>query len=619
MRKILGMFLTLCLLIGGVGCSALAETPVDAKSTSYTPGTYNGTGQGMYSTIEVAVTVDENTITNVEVISCTDTPVIANAAVTELPEKLISAQSLAVDVTTGATFTSYGILAAAKQALKEAGGDMAALTAPLPKVPAQQLPDENYDVVIIGAGGAGLTAATQIGRTSDYSVLVLEKEAWYGGSTAISGGANVVSNTIYNEQAGLDYSPEEFLEYYKSIAAERTDRGGGMWINENLVYEIGKRTDTIINYFIEEEMPVRGLLMTGVLDEANGRGFLSASVNAGQAWGDWLPKLAQKNGAELRNNAKVTELIIENGIVTGVLVETPTSSYRVNAKKVIVATGGFGANAELLTKMNGHVKGVEHIWNSTSPGATGDALTFCAPLDPAYTGYGFIAAVGSIYNYGICGSPVGYYVNHEAFLYLDKNGERFMDENGYYWERGMGICGADGGYCWSILDSDQKNYFVKSSPIIRENAAFLAELDILINRGAAYKADTLEELAALIGIDEDKFLAECAAFDAESGTRDFVLWGNPAVIEETLSEPPYYAIKTYGNVLATLYGFLLDDNMHIVNSAKEPIPNLFAAGEVAMGNFFFEAYMFSGNAVACALMSGSMAGDAVVAELNEGR
>ncbi len=600
MKKLGILVLTLMLLVSSVACAEV----------TFTPGTYRGNSQGMYGNIGVDVTVSENTIDAIEVVELHDTPVIANAAVEEIPQKVIAAQSIGVDITTGATFTSGAMLGAIRDALKQTSCDMNAVSVRAEKTVAQ-LPDENYDVVIIGGGGAGMSAAQQIGRTSDYSVLVLEKNAWFGGSTALAGGAFDVRNTPANEATGLDLTADQFLQYYKDIAASRKMRPEGMWINETLVHEIGERMDPIANYYMEEGLQYSPRVM-GYIDKENMIGITSATVNAGEMWGGWLPELAKKNGAEIRNNAKVTELIIEDGLVKGVVVATPNSTYNVYAKKIIVATGGFGANLPLLREMNQNFEGIEYIWNSTNPGSTGDALTFCAPLDPDHTGYGFIAAAGSIYNYGIDEPTVGGFMTSTASFFVNQNGERFMDENVYYYDRGIGICAQPGGYCWTIIDADM----AYRGATISDNEAFMKTLNDFIDKKYAFRANTLEELAAQIGVDEATFMKTCEAYNAEKGTRINEMFGAYSPIEDDVVTAPFYAIKTYGNVLSTLYGFKLDNDLHIVNKAGEAIPNVFAAGEVAMGNFFFEKYMYSGNAVTCAIMSGTMAGDRAVAELN---
>ena len=221
-----------------------------SMSISFTPGTYTASAQGMWSGVTVAVTVDGERITSVDVTDCQDTPIIAEAAIAQVTARIIDNQSLAIDAASGATVTSNAILCAAKSALSQASdGNIAALVAPLPDKEMTSLPDESYDVVVVGAGGAGIAAALEVASSSEYTVLLLEKESWIGGSTALSGGGITVVNTPKNLGEGidmvfsndgepLDCTPDDIVTYYKNKTETLSKRPQDMWINEELVRRI---------------------------------------------------------------------------------------------------------------------------------------------------------------------------------------------------------------------------------------------------------------------------------------------------------------------------------------------------------------------------------------------
>lgn len=630
----LTQFFAMSLICGLVGCSqntveqetinessaetveqsSKEESPETSVSNeemlSFIPGTYTGTGEGMYGEITVEVTVSESEITDIKVTSYHDTEIIAQAAIGEMPEKIINYQSVAVDAATGATFCSRGIISAVTDALEQADGNMELLKAPLPEVEKEKLPDEEYDIVIVGAGGAGMTAAMQAGRISDYSVLVLEKAAWCGGSTALSGGQIAVAGTEKNEQEGVyDFTADEFLDFYKKRAAEMDRRPEDMWINETLVHRIGEQAPEIYNYFIEEGIDQPDYENNAKFGE-EGRGitgFKNKAKGAGPVWGTFLQSLAEKNGAEIRTNSRVVDLVVEDGAVTGVVVETPESTYTVHAEKVILATGGFAQNINLFREQNSYYENIDKVWPYTAGTLTGDAFEFTADLNPAYTGYGFICMQSAMMPYGF-ESELGSYPTFGIYLWVNQDGERFVDELEYYYHKTFSVIEQEGGFAYALVSGKEPASYYGSMPIEE-----LAEK--LEARGGAWSADTLEELCEKTGmnIEKVKISIEEDTKRAVKGAKD--TYGDPLYPAVT-DEGPYYAFKITPSVIATMYGLKLDDHFQVVNTEGKPIENLYAAGELTMGNYFFQEYVATSNAVACAIYGGSLAAEEAVEDLN---
>lgn len=155
--------------IGGMlGLAALGPlagcAPKARGSKGFVPGTYTGSAPGMYGDIKVQVTVDEKAITSIEVLEYQDTGLIVETAIDDLPKRIIESQSLEVDATTGATMSSEGIRNAVDKALAEAGGSKKVLASSLPNAEKEELPDQEFDIVIVGAGGAGMAAAIRLGE-----------------------------------------------------------------------------------------------------------------------------------------------------------------------------------------------------------------------------------------------------------------------------------------------------------------------------------------------------------------------------------------------------------------------------------------------------------------------
>lgn len=602
--------------VGGVlGMAALGPLAGCAPKTQggigFTPGTYTGTAPGVYGDITVQVTVDEQAITAIEVLENRDTGIIVNAAINDLPDRIVAEQSLAVDATAGATLSSQGILNAVEDAVKQAGGSTKALKAALPERERETLPDEAFDIVVVGAGGAGMAAAIQARRVSNCSVLLLEKEAYCGGSTALSGGQITVAGTSKNKEEGvLDFNADEYLEYFKKRANEMDRRPDDMWINETLVHRIGERVPEFYNYLMEEGIDQTYHENTAFFDEP-GRGitgFKDAEKRGQDTYGRFLKELVEKQGAEIRTNARVLGLVIEGGAVTGVQVETPDSTYTVHAKKVILSTGGFAHNRELFEKQNSYYKNIDKVWTYAAPGTTGDAFEFCAELNPAYTGYGFIIMNGCIEPYGF-ESPQGSYPSGGMYLWVNQQGKRFVDEAGYYYQKTFAVAELEEGYCWAICSGDEPEGFYGDMSL----RDIVADLE---PKGGAFMADTLEELAERTGINLEN-LKESIAEDAERAKTGAVDAFGYDIYQAVTDAAPFFAIKTYPSVICTMYGFKLDGRFHVVNTAEEPIENLFAVGELTMGNYFFQEYVATSSAVACGVYGGSIAAEEAVAEINE--
>ncbi|MGI6150891.1 MAG: FAD-dependent oxidoreductase [Christensenellales bacterium] len=624
MKRFVGLLLVVAMLFA-TACTA-TQPPVDATpapsapaaeatpKNTFTPGTYTKTARGMYSDVTVAVTVDENRILSVEVTEQNDTRRIAASAVKFLPERIVAAQSPAVDTVSGATITSMAILSAAKAALLEAGGDIDALSKPAEN-PDSDLPTESYDVVIVGAGGSGLAAAVEIGRTSDASVLVLEKAGYTGGSTALSGGLLYVTGTRMNKETGLvEFTPEELLKYFRQRTAEMTRRPDDMWINEDLVLRIGQTIAPTYNYYLDEGIDLPNPYVS--VDWGNGRGLggfiksWTTESGASEVWGDWFTALAEKNGAEIRVESEVTKLIVNDGAVEGVYVESPEGNYTVNAKKVLLACGGYGNNIPLLAEKN-PIPNIEKTVSYTAAGDTGDFYALVEGLDVAEAGYGQISSLGAGPGYGHHTS-IGLMCLIGFNVWVNQNGERFANEKVFPpYHESLKIYDQPEGIAYGIAGSD--------FPYIDANTGRNAVevLEEAVAMGITQKADTLEELAAKIGVDPAKMVATIEKYnaDCDAGHGD-TLFGQDASVMAPIKEGPFYATRVYNTTLGTIGSLKANANCQILTKSGEPVPNLYGAGEVIFGNVYIEEYYASGSGVTVAVYTGVIAGEEIVKELS---
>lgn len=322
-----------------------------------------------------------------------------------------------------------------------------------------------------------------------------------------------------------------------------------------------------------------------------------------------MPALVEKLGVEVRTHARVTGLKVDGGAVTGVTVETPTSTYAVNAKKVILSCGGFAQNRELFEEQNSYFENISQCWSYTAPGTTGDAFEFCSELDPAYTGYGFIIVQNCIMPYGF-ESPQGAWPTFGPYCWVDQTGARFVDEKEYYFQRTFDVLEQPDGFCWALASVTGPNGFWGAMPIEQI-------VECLEPKGGVIVAKTPEELVEKCGFDPEAFAQTVTDNTAQVEAGEVDTYGDPIALAIG-DEGPYYAFKIVPSVLCTMYGFKLDDRFHVVNTAEKPVENLFAVGELTMGNYFFQEYVSTSCAVACAVYGGSLAADEAVAEIARG-
>lgn len=578
-----------------VGCSQPSETSAESTSISFNAGTYEGEAEGMKGPIKVEVTVDEEKITEVKVLEHTESERLFNFANESIPSAIVQHQSVAVDTVAGATMSSIGIIEATKNALKKSGVDMALLNVKPEKPELVEGEDEDYDVVVIGAGAAGLSAAIELGKNDDISILVLEKMPFTGGSLALSGGLCWTGNgsKYVNEES---FTPESLLEWFEmrsetesnaplvkhiaNVAGETFD----YLIDNGAPWDTESATETYPDSGIYRFETNRGATLTKFRDDA-----------AGNQAAEFLLNFAIDSGAEVRVNSKVTSLVVDNDVVKGVKVEDGEKKYTVNAKKVIIATGGFGNNPELLKEFDPDSAAK---WPFLAAGSTGDGIEMTRELGVEIVGNGVMAYEALTPKMGYKGE-IGSLV-WVPELFVNKDGKRFVDETGQSTDIALQI----------YLQPEDIGYGIDDSKSDR-----VEDYEKGVEQGLILKGDTLEELADAMGVNKENFLETVKKYNetVENGTEDE--FGS---IHEQMKPPtvgPFYAVPTRACIIGTMPGLLVSEDCEVIGRDGEPIENLFAAGEVMFGNIFNRVYPATGTAIAQAIYTGKIAGEAANKQL----
>ena len=596
MRKAISIILILVLVLGIVGCGTTEPTtaptttqPTEPAPTepeaAYTAGTYVETVMAMRGDLTVEVVVDENAITSVKVLEHVDTPVIADAAIDVIPQAIVDGQTLAVDVVTGATLTSYAIIGGATQALRQAGADIDALRKAPDKEPVTTGSDEEYDVVIVGAGGSGLSAAIELRRDTELKVLVLEKLTYTGGSTRVAGGAIWMANTPRNEEAEINFTPEELIEFME-WRSETT-------LNRPYLTRVGEITGRVATYLMEQGAPFR--------EDRHGVGYSGSNLfmlsiqNPGTGYGggvlvDFLTDLSNDLGAEIRLNSKVTSLLTEGDAVVGVSVEGKDKNYNVMAKKVILATGGFTRNEEMIGEL-----APEYTNNIpfTGAGSTGDGITMTRDFNVEIVGTDMMNLKGLNHNFGYYGN-IGGLVNVPGLL-VNKEGVRFASERLFYSEMGIQINRQTDKTVYGIVDSQSTR---------------IEDLEKAVEMGLVYKADTLEALADTAGVNKEAFLKTLADYEAvRASGEDDPDFGVPNDRMADISVAPFYAVPIKPLFIGSIPGLLVNAKSEVMTKSGDTIENLYACGELVFGNVFSKFYPASGSGVGFAVYTGAIAAE----------
>lgn len=593
--------LTACAALGLNVAAAVAATPEGQPI-------YEGSARGMRGHITVHVTLDGDRIADIQVVENTETPaMLSEAAITSVVPAMLEAQTTSVDAVAGATFSSMALMNAVAAAL-EAAGVAEQFSAPA-QAPASDAPaDTECDVLVVGSGLAGSNAAVAARydvygkQANDLNVILIEEMGITGGSSRLAGGTFGTTVPLNDTAAGVE---RLFEEEFPGMASEEFP------ISKELARNLSLVSGTNVYENILLGMPVVAIDGVGAADDFDylvgwfdeprpnptvfGEGVWSfASWRIMQFMDERLEAL----GVDVRMNTKATGLVVENGAVTGVSVTTPAGDYTIRAKKVVLATGGFLQNPQMVAELAPtYVNAVKYC----AAGSRGDGIAMATrDVDAVVDGYD--AAGGPIgvnmvwggwhdlgydYHAGIA-FPAGY-----KCVIVNVEGNRFMTDSGTLVPNEGSlprtILAQPEGRAWTIFDSANE-------------AAALADASVM--QSDIYRADTLAALADLIGVPADALEATIAAYNemAETGTDD-AEFGVPAVDMAPVAQPPYLAIPCVATACFDTVGLRLGDTCEVVNSAGEAVPNLYAAGEVA-----YAGGTFSGLCGAFAM--GRLAGDA---------
>ena len=559
-----------------------AVTPV---TTQLQDGEWTGSGEGRSGTIIVKVTVENHQVSKVTVISQSESS-FAQETINSLCERAMGRteeMSVEVDGITGATLTSTGVIDAVNMALQAAMGKQVTKD--------KTYQDGTCDIVVIGAGGAGLSAAVSAAETdAGLKIIVLEKQGIIGGNTNYSTGGINAAETDIQKSLGIEDS--------KKLFYDDTMKGGKY---ENI--------PSLVENLVEHA-PVTISWLTGLGADLSDVGLMGGSSvkrthrpKGGTAIGPHLMKILKaatsNKNIEIRTSNKVTGLLSAvDGSVTGVKVQNANgSTYTLKAKAVIIATGGFGANLEMVTSLQPSLKGFATL---NHPGATGDA-------------FGWMKAIGgaTIQMANIQIHPTAEATNHiliteavrgNGAILVNHESKRFCNEMDT-----RDVVSA------AILKQTRGEAFLIFDQGVRKS---LASIETYANQHLLKEGNTLAELAEAIGIPAADIEATLKRYNAQQKAGVDEDFGRSATeMTAALETAPYYAVCVTPAIHHTMGGLSVNTNTQVLRTDGTPIPGLYAAGEVTGG--LHGANRLGGNGVADIVVNGRLAGIAAAQKVKQ--
>ena len=609
------MFLTAC---GGSASSTSAAGGVS--------GSFTGTAKGM-GEVSVTLTLTDNVITDCTAKGDEETSGIGSVVIEQFPGEVVEGNTINLDSISGATITSNAFVEAAKAALTEAGLNPDDYMAKADKTANGETVSYDADVVVIGAGGAGMTAA-MTAADAGQKVVILESQAMVGGNSARATGGMNAAKTVYQDEnefdqaAGVEktlataaekYADNETITalaktvseqwaayqanptgYFDSVELMELDTMvGGKGINDpELVKTLCEGTADAIDWLDENGITLHNVSSFGgasvkrIHRPVNEEGKV---VSVGAYMIPLLQENCEKRGIDIVLNTTVDTILTDaNGAAVGVSgTDKDGNTVVVNAKGVILATGGFGANLDMVTQYKPELAG---FMTTNAAGAQGQGIEMATAIGAGTVDMDQIqihptveANTAALITEGLRG---------DGAILVNANGERFIDEVDTRDVVSAAEIAQPGSYSWLIVDQAMAD----ASSVIQG----------YIKKGYTKTGATYEELAKELDVDPAAFANTMETWNSYVEAKNDPDFGRTS-FANPLNNGPYYAIKVTAGVHHTMGGVTINSATEVLKEDGTVIPGLFAAGEVTGG--VHGANRLGGTAVADFVVFGRIAGE----------
>ena len=596
MKKLVSLLLALCIL------ATMAVVPAFAAEA----GTYTGVGNGKAGegSIEVAVTVDgDGKITAVEVTKDDDSldgTGMSAVATGKLPQNIVDANSIAVDAIASATLTSNGILQAVENALTGAGLDPEAYkgAAPAAEAAEKTAVEKTTDVLVIGAGIAGFTAALSA-KENGADVMIIEKMSIPGGTTNLAGGILVsVGSELFKDSRLESDSVEAVMDYWKAhMSVSGVESGYPDWNRlESVIKDTGATVDWLVANDVAFDATPYAASATYPMALANGGG--AGLINM-------LADSAAARGISLTTGCKGTSLITDDtGAVVGAMAETENEIWTIHAKSVVLTTGGISQNEELVAKYSPKLPRAGLVPTSAA-GHTGDGFLMALEVGAGTFDVFATPLFGTTVDPELGALTDTSALTIYAQLGVDADGKRFGNE------------AASAG--WDTLDYTASDMIQSANAPFwyiydSSDAAAVAALEAGVPGGIVAKGETIEELALNMHVYTANLKATCEAYGAAVAAGEDKEFGKPAAFLKPIEQAPFYAVKVYPTTFGSAGGVTTTEEGRVTRQDGTVIPGLYAAGEMSNRYFYNENYILAASLAMYSTM-GRRAGASAAADI----
>ena len=621
----LAMAAVIAVSLFGYGCGA---KPASTSSDAGVSGDFTGTAKGFGGDVSVTLTLTDGAITGCTAEGKEETQGVGSEAIAKMPGEIAESGSIAVDGVSGATITSTAIKEAAAAALTAAGLNPDDYKTAVENDASAEDSTVDADVVVVGAGGAGMTAAITAAAEGK-SVVILESQSMVGGNSVRATGGMNAGKTVYQdenefgESAGVEktlktaaekYADNETITalaktvseqwaayqadptgYFDSVELMELDTMiGGKGINDpELVETLCANSADAIDWLDEHGITLHNVSSFGgasvkrIHRPVNAEG---KTVSVGSYMIPLLQENCEKAGVKMMLDTTATEILTDaNGAAVGVKATGASGeTVTVNAKAVVLASGGFGANLDMVVKYKPELKG---FMTTNAPGIQGQGIEMAQAIGAATVDMDQIqihptveANTAALITEGLRG---------DGAILINEEGQRFIDEVGTRDVVSAAEIAQTGSYSWLVVDQAMAD----ASSVIQG----------YIKKGYTVTGATYEELGKAMGVDAAAFAETMEKWNGYVEAKNDPDFGRTS-FANPLNTAPYYAVKVTAGVHHTMGGLKINANTEVLNEKGEVIPGLFAAGEVTGG--VHGANRLGGNAVADFTVFGRIAGAA---------
>ena len=617
--------------------AAASSAAASGAAGTYIPGTYEGTAEGISSTVKVTMTFSDSAVTNVVVDTSGETASYGAAAADQLKEQLMAAGSAEIDGVSGSTVTSEAVMKAAKSCFAQAKGEATVSSVQLPtgdetdwlgKEPdideAAITETVDTDIVIVGAGNGGMFAAAYAAanglnfRIIEQNAAVQDTRHWYG---AIDSAAAKAAGAPATDKAKL---LSEISRYASGKCDQRVVK---TWINESAAMHDFMRS------ILEDKLGWECEFTSGAeaawpaenaehntdylypVQEHNYRASESAS---GLQRNEALQQYIEELGYSIDFKTSLAKLEKDaSGRITGIIAQSTEDDHfiRYNANKgVLLACGGFPGNPYMMEQLD----------------PLGTSVTTACSYTPADKGYGIRAAIWAgahldaepapvLFDRGLVapGVDAGYVDNGSAFggkafpgtvgqynpgsqpfLKVNRHGERFMNESQEYDNASHASFQQPGHVYAMIHDANFRSdvdrfHTIGCSALTRYIPGMMeGQLEQYEGEGLIMKADTIEELAdkmGFTGADKDNFVATVARYNELYDKQNDEDFGKPASRLSAIRTAPFYGCWLGASLLTTEQGIAINEKGQALDTNNQPMEGLYITGDMS-GSFFANNY-----------------------------